>query len=213
MAPPTKQQRSQRLQELANQLGAIPTTNTAPLTALVNPPTFSGPDDDRKAKAILGQLEIESSQNPSLKRLYKPEKYSVYSYAHLYDGLAKVIEENGLPGVLEALLKRFKEEGGDISLARQGKSRKLHSNIPRERGYLLQKATTKRSEPYVQLLVPHGNQVSLDESLRITLGFKDMAIIKLLLQYGKQNSLPRLCRLNVDLVIRRQCNTSRYSLF
>ncbi|TVY34018.1 Ankyrin [Lachnellula subtilissima] len=184
MAPPTTQQRSQRLQELANQLGAILTTNTAPLTAPANPPTFSDPDDDRKAKAILGQLEIKSSQNPSLKKLYKPEKYSVYSYAHLYDGLAKFVEENGLPGVLEVLLKRFKEEGGDISLARQGKSRKLHSNIPRERGYLLQKATTKRSETFVQLLVPHGIQVSLDESLRIALGFKDMAIIKLLLQYG-----------------------------
>lgn len=192
MAPLTTQQRSQRLQELASQIGAIPTTDTTPLAAPDRPPSFSDPDNDRKAKAILGELDIQSSQTPALKKLYKPEKYSVYSYAHLYDGLAKVVEEDGLPGVLEALLKRFKEEGGDISLARKGKSRKLHSDIPRERGYLLQKATTKRSKLLVELLVPHGNQVSLDESLRIALGFKDMAIIKLLLQYGKQTFSPRL---------------------
>ncbi|TVY47022.1 Serine/threonine-protein phosphatase 6 regulatory ankyrin repeat subunit B [Lachnellula occidentalis] len=189
MAPPTTQQRSQRLQELANQLGAIPTTDTTLLTAPDHPPAFSGPDDDRKAKAILGQLDIEASHNPTLKKLYKADKYTVYSYAHLYDGLVQVVEEDGLPGVLEALLKRFKEEGGDISLARKGKTRKLHSDIPRERGYLLQKATTKRSVPFVQLLVPHGNQASLDESLRIALGFKDMAIIKLLLQYDANATL------------------------
>ncbi|TVY88566.1 Ankyrin [Lachnellula willkommii] len=183
MAPPTTQQRSQRLQELASQIGVSPTTGTT-LTAPDRPPSFSDPDNDRKAKAILGELEIQSSQNPTLKKLYKPEKHSPYSYAHLYDGLAKVVEDNGLPGVLEALLKKFKEEGGDISLMRKGKIRKLHSNIPGERGNLLQEATTKRSVPFVQLLVPHGNQVSLDESLRIALGFKDMEIIKLLLQYG-----------------------------
>ena len=211
MAPPTAQQRSQRLQEIAHQLGAIPNTDTTLLSPPDRPPTFSGPDDDRKAVSILGQLQIEASQNPALKKIYKADKYSVYSYAALYDGLLRVVEENGLPGVLEVLLKQFQEESGDINIARKGKSRKLHSNIPQERGYLLQKATTKRNEALVQLLVPYGNQASLDESLRIALGFKDMAIIKLLLQYGQQATISR-SELHTNFSIRRQLSTPRDSL-
>jgi hypothetical protein len=193
MAPPTAAQRSQRLQEIAHQLGAILNADTAHLSPPNQPPTFAGPDDERKAVSILGQLQIEASQNPALKKVYKADKYSVYSYAALYDALSRVVEENGLPGVLGVLLKRFQEVGGDINIARKGKSRMLHSNVPQERGFLLQKATKQRSETLVQLLAPYGNQASLDESLRTALQFKGMAIIKLLLQYGKQANIPHSC--------------------
>ena len=212
MTPLTAEQRSQRLQEIAHQLGAVPNSDAAPVSPPDRPPSFSGPDDERKANTILQTLQIDASQSPTLKKLYKPDKSSKYSYAALYDALLRVVEENGLPGVLEILLKRFLEEGGDISISRRGKKRIIHSSSPTEPGYLLQKATKQRSEGFVQLLAPHGNQAALDDSLRFALQFKDMAIIKLLLQHGEQDNAMFIW-LHADHSTRRQHSTLRDSFY
>lgn len=190
MSSTTIEQRSQRLQEISRQFGSPPKTEAIPLSKPSRPPTFSGPEDERRALAILQGLEINAGS--ALKKIYKTDKKTVWSYAVLYDGLLQVVEENGIPGVLEVLLKRFLEMGGNINLARKKVSHTIRSSIPAESGRLLQEAVESSNEAFVQLLVPHAQQSSINESLGIAFRQNDMGIIKLLLQYGKLPMSPLL---------------------
>ncbi|TVY80563.1 Serine/threonine-protein phosphatase 6 regulatory ankyrin repeat subunit B [Lachnellula suecica] len=197
MAPTTSLQRSQRIQQIAQEHNAIPSVDLTVLSPPDRPPTLSVPDDDRKADAILGQMKIEESQNNTsrkslMKNFAKSKKSSQYTYGDLYGALKRVVDENGLPGVLEVLLRRFLAVEGNINVAKRPSTSILHRRESQayklERGFLIQQATKQRRVPFVQLLAPHADQESLDQSLQFALQFKDQAIIELLLQYGANSA-------------------------
>jgi hypothetical protein len=198
MAPTTALQRSKRLREIALEYNVLPSAAPVPLFPPSQPPIFREVDDERKADSILGQLKFEQSQNEAqhkgskqlLKKAFKKGSKSEYSYKDLYGALLRVIDENGLPGVLEVLLKRFQAVDGDINIAKKASTGMFHrggnSDHQPARGMVLQMATQKRRTPFVQLLAPLADQQSLDSSLHIALQHKDREIVELLLQYGKQ---------------------------
>ena len=180
-------QRSQRLREIAEKYGVVFDFGLTPLSLQKQVSTFSIPDDDRKADAILGQMKIEEAQSPTrskgLKRAFaKSPKSSTFTYKELYDGLSRVIEDNGLPGVVEVLLGRLK-------LARRTSvgmfSRARNSEVQNEPGHLLKKGAELCRHDFVQLLAPFADQGCLDESLQVALGVRELSITKTLLQYGK----------------------------
>jgi len=168
--------------------------NTTPLSPPKQRRTFLVPDDERKADAVLGQLRIEESQSKpqsrGLKRAFtKAQKSSEHTYKEVYAALSRVIEENGLAGVFEVLLKRFKTVGGDINLSRKASTgmvkRMTNADNKSERGRLLHMATEICRLDFVQLLAPLADQPSLDESLHIALENRELAIIETLLEYGE----------------------------
>lgn len=191
--------RSQRLQKIASDLGVVLDADLTPLSPPPRPPSFLQQDDERKADAILGQLKIEEaagkSQAKSLKRfsVQKASKPSNYTYDELYAALSRVIEENGVAGVLEVLLRRFQNVQGNINLARRASTgvikRIRNADNPEERGRLLQNATQNRRLEFVQLLAPLADQASLDDSLRTALENRNLNIIQTLLQYGANTAL------------------------
>lgn len=197
MDRPPAAQRLQRLQRIAQRVGAVLDTDSTPLSPPRQPPTFCVPDDERKADAILGQLKLEESQGQSqpnrLARTFtKSSKASVYSYNELYAALSRVVGENGLAGVVEVLLRRFRAIDGNINVPRKrntGVISKIRSSDTQQPGRLLQAATQFHRNDLVQLLVPLSpTQDSLDESLLIALQSRDLAVAESLLQYGR--SLP-----------------------
>jgi hypothetical protein len=187
--------RSQRLKKIASDLGIVLDADLISLSPPSKPPSFLTHDDDRKADAILGQLKIEEvagkSQSKGLKRfsIQKAPKSSTYIYDELYAALSRVIEENGVAGVLEVLLRRFQNVQGNINLARRASTgvikRIRNADSAEERGRLIQTAAENRRVEFVQLLAPYADQASLDDSLCIALENRDLAIIETLLQYGK----------------------------
>jgi hypothetical protein len=188
-------QRSQRLEQIAQKLGVLLNIDATPLLPPLQMPTFSIPEDDRKADAVLGQLRIEESQTQpqsnGLKRAFtKAPRPSTYTYNELYTALLQVIEDNDRPGVAEVLLRRFIAAQGDIDFARRAStgviSKITKYNNHAERGRLIQRATELSRFDFVQLLAPLASQESLDESLQIAFEAKELAVIKTLIQYGKQ---------------------------
>ena len=186
--------RSQRLRDIAQELEIVSHWDLSPLPPPSHRSTFSIPDDERKADAILGQLKIEesSSKTPSkgLKRAFtKTQKSSKHTYAELYSALSRVVEENGLPGVIEVLLKRFQVLEGDVNVAKRASTgvmtRIRNNDSPAERGRLLQIATETSRSDVVQLLAPYADQVALDESLGIALQQRQLEIVEVLLRHGK----------------------------
>jgi hypothetical protein len=187
--------KSQRLKEIAQNLGAV--LEIAPL--ILSPsraPSLSIPDDERKADAILGQLKLENTASkPSpkglrrLSSITRLQRSGEQTYAELYRALARVIEENGLAGVVEVLLKRFQNLEGDVNVARKASSgivkRIRHVDDQGERGKLLETATGLGRPDIVQLLCPHADQVALDSSLGIALHKRDWDIVEILLGYGR----------------------------
>jgi hypothetical protein len=189
-------QRMQRLREIAQELGVSIYDDPRPLSPPRQIPTFRSPDDERKADAVIGQLRIEETaaqpQNRSLKRAFGATKKPQASptYKELYAALMRVIDENGLAGVAEVLLSRFKALGGDINLSRRGSTsvlKKITTNgdNQEQRGRLLQAATEKCRLDFVLLLSQFADQTSLDESLSVALGKRELGIIETLLSYGK----------------------------
>jgi hypothetical protein len=181
------------LREIAAKYGVPREFDLTPLARPKQPPTFSILDDERKADSILGQLKIEESQSPTqakgLKRAFtKAPKPSTYTYRELYAALLRVIDDDDLPGVAEVLLRRFKAVDGDINIAQREHigivSRIRNSTIQAEPGWLVQRATGLHRHEILQLLVPHANQESLDESLQISLGARDLDVTETLLRYG-----------------------------
>ena len=186
--------RVRRLREIAERYGAVLDTPEAPLYRPSQVPSYMVADDERKANAILGQLKIEATeahpQHRGLKRAFaKSSKPVPPTYTELYAALMRVVEDNGFPGVLEALLRKFRTLDGDISIARRASvgmiSRVRSSSAPDERGRLIQRATEFQRPDFVQLLAPHANQGSLDESLGIALQTRNIGIVSILLQYGQ----------------------------
>lgn len=187
--------RAQRLREIAQEVGAVLSNfDPTPLLPPKQPPSFMVRDDDRKADAILGQLRIEEAAlKPQPRRLStafgKAQKQGVYTYSELYQALANVIEDNGLPGVLEVLLKRFKAVEGNVNVARRGTMGMIKRVRGREeqteRGNLLQMATGACRLDFVQLLAPLADETSLDESLYIALEKRQLGIIEVLARYGE----------------------------
>jgi hypothetical protein len=201
MAPTTALQRSQRLREIGHEYNVLPNAPLVQLSPPSQPPTFREADDERKADSILGQLKIEQSQHEAqhkgskqlLKKAFKKGSKSEYSYKELYGALLRVVDENGLPGVLEVLLERFQAIDGDINIAKKASTGMFHrtssSDHQPTRGLLLQIATQNRRMEFVQLLAPLADQATLDLLLQIALQIalveKDKGIIEVLLQYGK----------------------------
>lgn len=185
--------RLQRLQEIASDIQALADDDLSPLSKPRQVPSFRVPDDERKADAYLGQMRIEDashSQSKGLKRAFTTnKKQAPYSYQELYSALFKVIDENGLVGVAEVLLNRFRGLGGDPNIARKAKTGVLkkvtNADTGNERGRLLQRATEQCRLDFVQILSPYADRASLDESLFIALERNQSAILEVLLQYGK----------------------------
>lgn len=187
-------QRSQRLKRIAQKVDTAVVIDTTPLSPPRNPPIFAIPDDERKADAILGQLKLEESQGqPQPGRLTrtftKTSKASTYSYNELYAALSRVVNENGLAGVFEVLLRRFRAIEGNINIPKKrstGVISKIRSSDNQQQpGRLLQNATQIRRNDLVQLLAPLSpSQDSLDESLLLALRARDLTVIESLLQYG-----------------------------
>lgn len=186
--------RRRRLREIAVSLGAVLETDLPPLVA-TRGPSLSVPDDDRKADAILGQLKLERSASKSspkglrrLSSLARIPRSQEYSYDELYAALARVVEENGIAGVVEVLLKRFQTLEGDVNIARRASSgmiRRIRNlDDQGERGRLLETATSLRREDIVQLLCPYADQSALDKALAIAVEMKDLAITEFLLAFG-----------------------------
>jgi hypothetical protein len=186
--------RSQRLQQIAREYGVALDADLTPLSRPHNPPTFLVPDDERKADAILGNLKIEDAGlRAKTKRssllFQKSAKPGTYTYEELYAALARVIQENGVAGVLEVLLNRVRNVQGNINLARQGSTgvikRFRNTENEEERGRLLEMAVEKRRIEFVQLLAPFADQESLRESLRSALSGRQIEITETLLRYGE----------------------------
>jgi hypothetical protein len=185
--------RAQRLGDIAEKFEVVLEASITPLSPPKKTPSFSIPDDERKADAILGQLRIEESQTKpqpnGLRRAFtKSPKQSIYTYKELYGALSRVIEDDDSPGVAEVLLKRFKAVDGDINFARRSStgmiSKIRSSGNQSEPGRLLQKATKASRHCLVQLLAPNADQENLDESIQIAIQARDLATITTLLQYG-----------------------------
>lgn len=186
--------RAQRLQEIAHEVGAVLTDfDPTPLLPPTQPPTFMSHDDDRKADAILGQLRIEESGSKQQSRRLssafgKKEKQSVFTYGELYQAMVRTVQENGEPGVLEVLLKRFKAVEGNVNLANRantGVMRRMRGTEEKEeRGQLIQIATRIARYDFVQLLAPMADDQSLKESLDAALGRRALDIVELLVRYG-----------------------------
>lgn len=186
-------QRLQQLQRIAQKVGAVLDTNLITLCPPQQVPRFCVPDDERKADAILGQLKIEESQNQSqqnrLARTFtKSSKASAYSYNELYTALSRVLSENGIAGVFEVLLRRFRAIEGNINVPKKrntGVISKIRNSDNQQPGRLLQGAVQLRRNDFVQLLAPLSpTQESLDESLLIAVQARDLAVVESLLQYG-----------------------------
>lgn len=186
--------RSQRLKEIAQRVGAVPKPIPPPLNP-VRSPSLSIPDDERKADAILGQIKIEESATKSqpkgLKRfssIARTQKSNEYSYEELYSALSRVIEDNGLAGVVEVLLRRFHGLEGDVNVARRPSTgvikRMRNADNQGERGRLLQISTSVARHDIMQLLCPYTDQVALDESLGIALESQNILLVEILLGYG-----------------------------
>lgn len=190
--PPAKRQK--RLQEIAREVGAVlgDKFDPTPLTPQGQPPTYMVPDDERKADAILGQLRIEENSNKSSARritsLGRKTDQAVYSYVELHQGMVRVLEENGSPGVFEVILRRFKAAGGDINFSRRGSTSALKRVRGREeqdeRSRLLFWTTERNRHDFLQLLVPHADEQSLNEALHLALDKRSMLIIELLIRHG-----------------------------
>lgn len=197
--PPAK--RAQRLQEIAQEVGAILVDfDPSPLLPPPKPPSFMVHDDDRKADSILVQLRVEESASKQQSRRLssafgKSQKPTVYSYTELYQAMIRAIEENERPGVLEVLLKRFKAVEGDINLARRGSTsmvkRVRGKEEQDERGRLLYVATGNCRVDFVQLLAPLADEQSLNESLDVALAKRELDIVELLVRYGML--MPSFC--------------------
>jgi hypothetical protein len=182
-----------RLKRIAQRVDAVLDIDSSQLSPPRQPPSFCVPDDERKADAILGQLKLEESQAQSqpnrLARTFtKASKASNYSYNELYAALSRVISENGLAGVFEVLLRRFKAIEGNINVPRKrntGVISKIRNSDNQQSGRLLQEAAQLHRNDLVQLLGPLSpSQESLDESLLIALQARDLAVAESLLQYG-----------------------------
>jgi hypothetical protein len=203
MDPLPASQRLQRLQEIAKEeevgvakeFRALSQEDSTQLSHIRSIPSFRIPDDERKADAVLGQLRIDLAQTQpqakGLKRAFTTGKRQApYDYEELHAALTRVIDENGLAGVAEVLLNRFKAVGGDLNLARRastGVIRRLTSApVPEQRGRLLQTAAEQCRPDFVQLLSPDADTASLDESLSIALERKHLEIVETLLRYGMQ---------------------------
>ncbi|CZR50284.1 uncharacterized protein PAC_00156 [Phialocephala subalpina] len=200
--------RAQRLQEIAREVGAIlDNFDPSPLLPPTQPPTFMIYDDDRNADAILGQLRIDESksskqQSRRLSAAFgKTQKQGVYTYSELYQAMVKVVEDNGLPGVLEVLLKRFRAIEGDVNLSRRGSTsmvkRVRGKDEQDERGRLLYLATGNTRIEFVQLLAPLSDEQSLNESLDIALAKRELGIVELLVRYGANTALYESTLINV----------------
>lgn len=186
--------RAERLQQIAEEVGAVlKNFDPTPLQPIGQPPTFITLDDERKADAVLGQMRIEESSGKQGTRrissaFSKSPKQAVYSYPELYQGMVRVIGENGFPGVFEVLLRRFRAIDGNINFAKRGSTSALKRVRGREeqdeRGHLLSQATGNGRLDFVQLLVPLADDQSLHEALDIALRDHDMPIIELLVRYG-----------------------------
>lgn len=187
-------QRLQRLQRIAQKVGAVLDITPIPLCPPRQVPSFCIPDDERRADAILGQLKIEESQGQSqpnrLARTFtKASKTSTYSYNELYAALSRVLNENGISGVFEVLLRRFRAVEGNINVPKKrntGVISKIRNSDNQQPGRLLQVAVQLRRNDIVQLLAPLSpSQESLDESLLIAVQARDLAVVESLLQYGR----------------------------
>lgn len=166
--------------------------DSSPLLPPSQSPTFMVPDDERRADAILGQLRIEDSSRQQGRRISsafgKTPKQSVYSYTELYQAMGRVLEENGPPGVLEVLLRRFRLVDGNINFSKRGSTSALKrvrgKESEDERGGLLSWATGNSRADFVQLLAPLADEQSLNEALDVALSKRDMSIVELLVRYG-----------------------------
>jgi len=186
--------RSPRLRAIAQELGVDLITDLTPLPAPDHTPTFSIPDDERKADAILGQLKIEESATKTptkgLKRAFtKVQKPSKYTYPELYAALCRVIQDDGLVGVIEVLLMRFRAVEGDINVSKRASTgmitRMRNADVPEQEGRLLQIATERARVDVVRILAGYANQAALDESLGIALQTRNLDICEILLRHGE----------------------------
>ena len=184
-----------RLLRIAQRVDAVLDIDLSQLSPPRQSPSFCVAEDERKADAILGELKLEDSQGQSqhsrLARTFtKASKASAYSYNELYAALSRVISENGLAGVFEVLLGRFRAIEGNINSPKKritGVISKIRNSDNRQPGRLLQEAAQLHRNDLVQLLGPFSpSQESLDESLLIALQAKDLAVIESLLQYGRR---------------------------
>ena len=194
---------SQRLRAIAQELRVeLNNIDLPPLPPPDHTPTFSIPDDERKADAILGQLKIEESaiKPPSkgLKRAFtKATKPPKYTYPELYTALCRVVQDDGLVGVIEVLLNRFRGVEGDISVSRRASTgvitRMRNSSVPEERGRLLQIATERGRVDVVSILSGYADQVALDESLGIALQRRHLDLVEVLLRHGASSAFYEDC--------------------
>lgn len=190
-------QQLQRLERIAQRVNAVQDIDSSQLSPPRQPPSFCVPDDERKADAILGQLKLEDSQghtppNRLARTFTKASKASTYSYNELYAALSRIISENGLAGVFEVLLKRFRAIEGNINVPKKrntGVISKIRNSDNQQPGRLLQGAAKLHRSDIVQLLGPFSpSQESLDESLLIALQARDLTVVECLLQYGQRPS-------------------------
>lgn len=187
--------RAQRLPEIAHQVGAVlenfdGSTLGRPARP---PPSYWIPDDERKADAIIAQLRIDENAGKSSRRTSlgfgKTQRQAPATYTELYRAMVWVVQDNGLPGVLEVLLNRFKAIEGNVNLARKN-STSLAKRVrgreeQEERGRILDLAAERCRLDFIHLLAPLADQQSLDDALAIVLPKRALDIVKVLVGYGR----------------------------
>ncbi|KAJ2904759.1 hypothetical protein MKZ38_007267 [Zalerion maritima] len=190
MDSPTWREREDRgFDRFIQKYGFSPLPITPLLVRPEQPPTFRSPQDDSVAEDILKRQRqaVESQHSGSFRKAFIPKK-KAWESREIYAALTTHVSNGGQAGVAEALIDKLEHTGGNVN-AQKSKSgilnrRKSTDSVPQRNQIILFKAVENAQTEMVQVLLPHADQASLDNSLPVAIRNGNMHIVELLLRYG-----------------------------
>jgi hypothetical protein len=152
--------------------------------------TSKNPQDSETAQNILRSVQIAKSEVEPRKGLSRmltsKSKQSQFKCREICTALSSAVNDGRPPGVTAVLLELLRAQGGNMNVI--PKSTKVWKKLKKidqedKRTDLLPAATKLNNVEIARLLVPHADQLSLDESLNISLraAHPNLAIVDLLL--------------------------------
>jgi Rod binding domain-containing protein len=200
----TMDARRQQLQQQAASSGvhALP-----PLAVLPRPDACSlsaishTPQDDSLAEDLLKRRRLNANPDKSqssLRKAFTSSKQKAWAPKEIYDALDAHVANSGSPGVAEALIAKLTSTGASLSTP----GNKPKANLLSRRKSMgamsplriLQKAVENHQTDMVAVLVRHADHFALDAALPIAIRSGDIAILRLLLQYGASASQTAECQ-------------------
>jgi len=192
--PLLQSERRTRITQFATEWGIRNARNVKPIDR-GQTITFKIPSDVDVAHGHLDAVHSaknESDQRKGLSKVFtsKP-KASQYKAREISTALLSVVQNSGSPGVVEVLLELLLQQNGDVNVIRKSTTKwKRLAKVDQEdvRTGLLSTATRLGSINTIRLLIPHADEISINESLGIALNApplsRDLDIVELLLAYG-----------------------------